>query len=190
MRLTVPRLLKDKVEHFIYLDADTLCFDKIHEINSIDISEVICAASHDSLNNNDNINAKRLKLSTSSYFNSGFLYINIKNWLKNDIETKANQILFDQGESLPYPDQDALNIAMEGNVKFIDNRWNFYLIGLTTNKKIASSIKKILCPESSISPAEESLGTKNTLDFHSNFTSSTIISHHGDTQKCVPTLRA
>lgn len=53
MRLAVPRLLKDKVEHFIYLDADTLCFDKLNDINSIDISNVICAASHDSLDIHD-----------------------------------------------------------------------------------------------------------------------------------------
>ncbi|EGT0652548.1 glycosyltransferase family 8 protein [Citrobacter freundii] len=146
MRLTVPRLLKGKVEHFIYLDADTLCFDKIDDINSIDISEVICAASHDSLNNNDNKNAKRLKLRTPSYFNSGFLYINIINWLKNDIETKANQILFDRGESLPYPDQDALNIAMDGNVKFIDHRWNFLFNWFTDQQKETFFYQKDILP--------------------------------------------
>lgn len=53
MRLAVPRLLKDKVEYFIYLDADTLCFDKLNDINSIDISNVICAVSHDSLDIHD-----------------------------------------------------------------------------------------------------------------------------------------
>lgn len=81
MRLAVPRLLRDKVESFIYLDADTLCFDSIHEINNIDISEVICAVSHDSFDNSSNKNAKRLNLTTDFYFNSGFMYINIKNGL-------------------------------------------------------------------------------------------------------------
>ena len=90
MRLAVPRLLKDKVEHFIYLDADTLCFDKLNDINSIDISNVICAVSHDSLDIHDTKNAKRLGLSTGNYFNAGFLYINIENWVKHDIENKAN----------------------------------------------------------------------------------------------------
>ncbi|MEG1476065.1 MAG: glycosyltransferase, partial [Longicatena sp.] len=146
MRLTVPRLLKDKVKHFIYLDADTLCFEKINDINNIDISEVICAASHDSLGNKDNKNAKRLNLNTNSYFNSGFLYINIENWLKNNIEEKANQILFDRGDSLPYPDQDALNMAMDGNVKFIDSRWNFLFNWFTDQQKDTFFFEKNTLP--------------------------------------------
>ena len=73
MRLAVPRLLKDTVENFIYLDADTLCFDKIEEINNIDIHDVICDVSHDSLNVHDNNHAKRLGISTNHYFNASFL---------------------------------------------------------------------------------------------------------------------
>jgi UDP-glucose:(glucosyl)LPS alpha-1,3-glucosyltransferase len=80
-------------------------------------------------------NAKRLGLSTGHYFNAGFLYINIENWIKFDIENKANTVLFEQGKSLPYFDQDALNIAMDGNVKFIDNRWNFLFNWFTDQQK-------------------------------------------------------
>jgi len=125
MRLAVPRLLKEKVNNFIYLDADTLCFDKIDEINDYDISDVVCAVSHDSLNIHDDKHSRRLNLSTKNYFNAGFLYINIANWIQYDIEHKANTVLFEKGKELPYFDQDALNIAIDGNVKFIDNRWNF-----------------------------------------------------------------
>lgn len=146
MRLAVPRLLKDKVEHFIYLDADTLCFDKLDEINSIDINSVICAVSHDSLDIHDTKNAKRLGLSTSHYFNAGFLYINIANWLKYDIERKANTVLFEQGKSLPYFDQDALNIAMNGNVKFIDNRWNFLFNWFSDQQKDTFFYRKDILP--------------------------------------------
>jgi len=131
MRLAVPRLLKDKVEHFIYLDADTLCFDKLNDINSIDISTK---------------NAKRLSLSTGHYFNAGFLYINIENWIKFDIENKANTVLFEQGKSLPYFDQDALNIAMNGNVKFIDKRWNFLFNWFTDQQKDTFFYQKDILP--------------------------------------------
>ncbi|WP_336285318.1 glycosyltransferase family 8 protein [Citrobacter arsenatis] len=146
MRLAVPRLLKDKVDYFIYLDADTLCFDKINEINCIDIKDVICAVSHDSLDIHDTKHAKRLGLHTDHYFNAGFLYINIANWLKFDIEHKANTVLFEQGKSLPYFDQDALNIAMDGNVKYIDNRWNFLFNWFTDQQKETFFYQKDILP--------------------------------------------
>ncbi|MDT7295542.1 glycosyltransferase family 8 protein [Citrobacter freundii] len=128
------------------LDADTLCFDKLNDINSIDISNVICAVSHDSLDIHDTKNAKRLGLSTGHYFNAGFLYINIENWIKFDIENKANTVLFEQGKSLPYFDQDALNIAIDGNVKFIDNRWNFLFNWFTDQQKEIFFYQKDILP--------------------------------------------
>lgn len=135
MRLAVPRLLAGKVEKFIYLDADTLCFDDISDIHNIDITEVICAVGHDSLDTLDNKNARRLGLKQGHYFNSGFLYINIANWLDHQVENRSNAILFAQGKTLPYPDQDALNIVMEGRVKFIDQHWNYLFTWLNDEQK-------------------------------------------------------
>ncbi|MBV7404845.1 glycosyltransferase family 8 protein [Enterobacter sp. ENT03] len=125
MRLAVPRLLQGSVKRFIYLDADTLCFRDISGIDEIDISDVICAVSHDALEGKESRHSKRLSLTSPYYFNAGFLYINIDKWIEHDIENKANAILFEKGNTLPYLDQDALNIAMEGHVKFIGNEWNY-----------------------------------------------------------------
>lgn len=135
MRLAVPRLLKDAVENFIYLDADTLCFDDLGAINDIDISDVICAVSHDALENTESKHARRLGLTSPYYFNAGFLYINIANWLKYDVEKRANAILFEKAKSLPYFDQDALNIVMDGHVRFIDNSWNFIFNWFSESEK-------------------------------------------------------
>ena len=147
MRLAVPRLLQDDVEKFIYLDADTLCFNTINEINDIDINDVICAVSHDALDINDNKHAKRLSLKEGYYFNSGFLYINVKNWIENDIEQKSNQILFEKGNEFLYADQDALNIAMEGKVKFIDNKWNFLFNWFTDEQQDTYFYNEDICPK-------------------------------------------
>lgn len=135
MRLAVPRLLDGKVEKFIYLDADTLCFDDISAIQDIDIREVICAVGHDALDIQNDKNARRLGLKQGHYFNSGFLYINVANWLSHDVENKANAILFARGKTLPYPDQDALNIVMDERVKFIDNRWNYLFTWFNDEQK-------------------------------------------------------
>lgn len=146
MRLAVPRLLAAKAEKFIYLDADTLCFRSLSEINSVNIDDVICAVSHDDLQAQESKHTRRLKMNSNHYFNSGFLYVNIANWIKYDVENKANTILFERGDSLPYPDQDALNMVMDGHVLFIDNGWNFIYNWYTEKQKDTFFYRKETLP--------------------------------------------
>lgn len=137
IRILVPRLLKNEVDKFIYLDADTLCFRDISPINQIDINSVVCAVISDSP---DPIsikkNIQRLKLKTDSYFNSGFLYINTKNWVDSDVENKVNAILLNpQSYHLIYPDQDALNLVLQNQVKYIDFKWNYLFTWMNESEK-------------------------------------------------------
>ncbi|PWC12258.1 glycosyl transferase family 8 [Brenneria roseae subsp. americana] len=125
LRLLVPRLLRSEVKKLIYLDADTLCFSDISEINDIDISNVVCAACSDSISEQDTRNSARLNLINSIYFNSGFLYINIDNWIKYDVEKKVNKLINSSEKKFLYPDQDALNIVLNENIVLINKKWNF-----------------------------------------------------------------
>lgn len=138
IRLSVPRLLHNIVDKFIYLDVDTLCFGDISAISKVNIDSVICAVSSDSLdNNNITKNQERLKLTSQSYFNSGFLYINTNNWMNFDTENKVNQILLSsqQTNELIYPDQDALNIVLQHQVLFVDNKWNYLFTWMNDTQK-------------------------------------------------------
>ncbi|OCG63005.1 MULTISPECIES: glycosyltransferase family 8 protein [unclassified Gilliamella] len=137
IRLLVPRLLKNEVDKFIYLDADILCFRDISSINQIDIDSVVCAVVSDSLiSKNIEKNITRLELSSDNYFNSGFLYINTKNWCDSDIENKVNSVLLNpQQYRLVYPDQDALNLILQNKVKYVDCRWNYLFTWMTETEK-------------------------------------------------------
>ena len=137
IRLSVPRLLPNYVDKFIYLDADILCFGDISSILNIDINSVVCAVTTDSLDaKNMSQNKKRLGLASDKYFNSGFLYINTKNWKKFDTENKANQILLSpQNYNLIYPDQDALNIVLQKQINFIDVKWNYLFTWMDDQEK-------------------------------------------------------
>lgn len=137
IRLSVPRLLQGIVDKFIYLDADTLCFTDISKILDTNLNSVVCAVTHDSLNKQNMLHQnKRLGLTTENYFNSGFLYINIDNWMKFDTENKSNKILlsFEQ-DNLIYPDQDALNIVLQNQVTYIDPKWNYLFTWMKDNQK-------------------------------------------------------
>ncbi|WP_218056572.1 glycosyltransferase family 8 protein [Gilliamella sp. wkB112] len=149
IRLSVPRLLYQKIDNFIYLDADMLCFADISPILNVNINSVICAVSPDSLNNNNILkNQERLELTTQNYFNSGFLYININNWMSFDTENKVNQILLNSqySEKLIYPDQDALNIILQNKVSFIDNKWNYLFTWMDDKQKQNFFYNKTILP--------------------------------------------
>ena len=137
IRLSVPRLLQGIVDKFIYLDADTLCFSDISKILNINIDSVVCAVTPDSLNKENMLkNQKRLSLTSQSYFNSGFLYINVSNWLKTDTENKANRILLSsENRNLIYPDQDALNLVLQNQVLLIEPKWNYLFTWMNDNQK-------------------------------------------------------
>ncbi|WP_326489486.1 glycosyltransferase family 8 protein, partial [Pectobacterium versatile] len=75
LRLAVPRILHKKISRLIYLDADTLCFSDIAEINNIDINHVVCAVVSDNTKEINRKNLERLGIISDLYFNSGFLYI-------------------------------------------------------------------------------------------------------------------
>jgi len=137
IRLSVPRLLPDYVDKFMYLDADILCFGDISSILNINIDSVVCAVTPDSLDANNMLqNKERLNLASQKYFNSGFLYINTQNWKKFDTENKANQILLSpQNYNLSYPDQDALNIVLQNQVTYIDVKWNYLFTWMNDQEK-------------------------------------------------------
>lgn len=137
IRLSVPRLLKGIVDKFIYLDADTLCFADISSISDINIDNVVCAVTTDSLDKQNTLkNQERLKLHSTNYFNSGFLYINVNKWIESDTENKVNQILLSpEKRHLIYPDQDALNIVLQNQVLWIDPKWNYLFTWMNDNQK-------------------------------------------------------
>lgn len=104
MRLAVPRLLKDKVEHFIYRMQIPCVL-----ISSMTLTALISATSFVQSATILSIfmiqKCQTLGPEYWSLFQCWFLYINIENWIKFDIENKANTVLFEQGKALPYFDQ-------------------------------------------------------------------------------------
>lgn len=148
IRLLVPRLLHHEVDKFIYLDGDTLCFHDLASINDVNIDNVVCAVVTDSLNSKDLArNTNRLRLKSDNYFNSGFLYINTRNWCEFDVENKVNTILLNpQSYSLVYPDQDALNIVLQNQVNYINCKWNYLFTWMNEDEKSQFFYKKESLP--------------------------------------------
>ncbi len=127
-RLAIPEILKDYTDKVLYLDADILCVGKIDNLMALPIEDAVAYVVPDA----DITMLRRataLKLKEIKYFNSGFLYMNVKKWLELNITDATINAMLTGGDDFRFPDQDALNIALADHATYIAIRWN-YLYGL------------------------------------------------------------
>ena len=123
-RFLIPFLLKNITDKALYLDADIICLNSLKKLKSIDINNNIIAAVNES--NPSVVKSQTIKLNLKSkrYFNSGMLYININNWIKNSINDKLIKAV-QKYTDLSFPDQDLLNIVLENDCIYIDKKYNY-----------------------------------------------------------------
>jgi UDP-glucose:(glucosyl)LPS alpha-1,3-glucosyltransferase len=123
IRLLIPNKLQGITKKVLYLDADILCFGSITELLSTDIDDCIAAVVHDEVETTAKTQIAALEIRHGQYFNAGVMYINVGNWIASDTQNAALRILSSQ--ELVFADQDALNIALDGRTKYIEEKWNF-----------------------------------------------------------------
>lgn len=123
IRLLIPNKLKGITKKVLYLDADILCFGNIAELLETDIEDCISAVVHDEVGTTAKTQIPALGIRYGKYFNAGVMYINVDNWVANDTQEKALNILTKQ--QLVFADQDALNIALDGHAKYLPEKWNY-----------------------------------------------------------------
>lgn len=124
-RLLIPNTLQGVTDRVLYLDSDILCVGGITELMSMDISDSIVAVVHDNGEETVRRQCANLNLRDGRYFNSGVLLINIDNWISRDITRSTMRTLLMSDRKFVFPDQDALNIVLDGRAKFIADKWNF-----------------------------------------------------------------
>ena len=123
IRLFIPDLLKGIAKRVLYLDADLLCLGRMDELLSMDIDGCVAAAVQDQADTTAATQIAALHLPVPEYFNACVMYINVDNWVAHDTQVKALTVLSSQ--QLLFADQDALNIALNGHIKFIGDKWNY-----------------------------------------------------------------
>ena len=123
-RLVIPSILQDQTDRVLYLDADILCVGKLDEMINMDISNDIAVVVPDApVTTQRRVDA--LKLQHSEYFNAGVLYINITKWQASNITEQTLDTLLHSKKDLRFNDQDALNIVLNGRVRYISPRFNY-----------------------------------------------------------------
>lgn len=118
--LVLPDVIK--VDKLIYLDCDIVVNTSLIELWHLDLDDSYIAAVEDA---NGKKYSRKFRLNPwSKFFNSGVMVVNCKKWRENNISKRAVAFAMENtGTRLGY-DQNVLNKFFEGNVKFLDMKWN------------------------------------------------------------------
>lgn len=136
-RLFIPQIFAS-YQKILYLDSDTLPLKDISLLFNTDLQDYILGAVKDPgiaqllIKNQENPSFPRGKFmreimkmrNVFSYFQSGVLLYNIPQCLRNDF-TKVNLQKLQELKKPSLADQDVLNAAWEGKVKYLPLAWNW-----------------------------------------------------------------
>lgn len=142
LRFTAITSLPQEVTRVLYLDCDIIVNTDIGDIWNHPLNGKAAAAVPD-INNYILPHRRRLHIS-SQYFNSGVMLMDIDRCKALDLTSRCLQII--STTTLDYPDQDALNMALEGEVVYLPQKWNLVDGYLQTRyyKRLPSKIKKLV----------------------------------------------
>lgn len=111
-RLLAGEILEDEIRQLLYIDCDTIIRGSITQLLNLDINNMVLAASPEYGNFAAN---QRLGMpADAAYFNAGVLLINLERWRAEDVGRRCLEFIAEQGESLLFDDQDALNALLVG----------------------------------------------------------------------------
>lgn len=127
-RLKIGSILIKYTKKCLYLDVDMLVLSDIREIWTLSLKGNIMACIH-AINAKWAINPRSTSKNEpyiypdDKYFNSGFMFIDLECYNKQDIEKKCFEFLKHYDVSLP--DENSLNALCKGQILFIPYSYNF-----------------------------------------------------------------
>jgi lipopolysaccharide biosynthesis glycosyltransferase len=121
-RLLIPEILPTGVSKVLYLDCDLIVRKPIDALWNIDLHNHLLAAVEDKVSDDYK---EKLGLSPNSpYFNSGVLLINLDQWRRQSFHRKVVDFIKNNPEKITYPDQDGLNVVVDGKWIQLPTNWN------------------------------------------------------------------
>ena len=148
-RLSIPSLIPN-ADKIVYLDGDMIINSSLRELFLDDMSDYYVYVVEDVMDKIDEVKAHIGFSKSDKYFNAGFLMINNKLWIEDNLEEKFYNAVY----TLPilgYKDQDILNYCLKDKVKYLDNIWNYFPLKSLYDGKPIKDIK-ILHYAASVKP--------------------------------------
>ncbi len=113
-------------ERVLYIDCDVLVERDIGELFSVDLNGTIAAAvPHGPTPFVSQFKEQHGVSADVPVFNAGVLAIDPQKWAAQNVARRAVEWIDTQDEdNLFFPDQDAINVLLEGQIKPLDPKWN------------------------------------------------------------------
>lgn len=123
LRSVMPKILKSVTDKYLYMDADMLCVGDISEITSIDLQGYPFAAASET---EEAVKYKTefLHQKSGKHFNDGLMWIDIAEWEKEHITEKVFSYQGADPSRFSGQSQDIMNLVLDGEILFIDRRYN------------------------------------------------------------------
>jgi len=130
LRLQIAETLTEMTGRVLYLDADVLVLEDLSSLiqqgdHRFPISAVIDTNHpHGSARLHPSPSVSESGAAPPGYFNAGVMVINLDLWRREELGIRATDIARGVGQSLPYLDQDILNVLCAGRWRRLPARWN------------------------------------------------------------------
>lgn len=119
MRLMAAKLLPADLQRVIYLDCDIAVDSPLLPLWKMALGDKLCAVAPDGPDDHPNRVYKATLEVNSVYFNSGIMVMNLDAMRQSGILDQALDILRTSGNKYRCPDQDVLNILINGRVVYL-----------------------------------------------------------------------
>ena len=123
-RFLAPILLSE-YEKILYLDSDIVILRDLAELYQIEIGDNIVGATEDLQRQHlATVYLKERGIASEGYFNTGVMILNTKRFLEKDILGEVVKVLDTATMVYDMPDQDSLNIILQGDIYYLPTEWN------------------------------------------------------------------
>ena len=120
--LFAASLLPKDIDKILYLDVDAVIVDSLKEVYNIDISNYYLAAVEDM--GPEYINTYLNLPMYTTHYNSGFLLINLKKWLEDNLEKKFIDCIVEHNGEVYHNDQGVINLVCKDNILKLNPKYN------------------------------------------------------------------
>ncbi len=152
VRLWIAEYLPES--RIIWLDVDTIIDGPLDELWNLDMGNKVVAGAFDACPDFSGIGGL--------YINAGVLVIDLDKWRKYGFTKKVQDLLKEKVFRLA--DQDAINVACKGYIKYLDLKWNYQI-----NQPAQTYIKNPIITHYAAHPKIlESLHVKHAMKYYTD----------------------